>query len=381
MVGRRDSWEAAMSDANAAKPVVVIHTNDRQLVPALVAAHSLKSRSKSPHLFDVRLLRLEETPHLGKRHNQTFVPWDGDAPVLWRRDHTHGFAPLRRMVPALLGFQGRALVIDPDVFAIGDVWELLSRDMGGKAILCRQKPEWHDGRRLYSSAVMLLECSKLTHWQLEREIDDLFTGRLALGPWLALLDESPERIGLFEDVWNDQDTLTGETKLLHNTNIPTEPWKTGLPADYDQYALYDPPWLDRQKRIARRVISGEKDRRVRFQPHPDPRQEQLFFTLLQECLDEGSITTGMLRRAMRRNDLRKDAFALLARRPAEDSARAPAVDVRRARGGFAKRATGPQDVSPPDVSGLDQLVAVEMCEPTPSSGQPVSLNCSWYRPE
>ncbi len=167
------------------KPTVVIHTNDQQMVAALVSAHSLKSRSKSPHLFDVRLLRLEETPHLYKRHNQTFVWWDGDAPSVWRRHDLQSFAPLRRMVPALLGFQGRALVIDPDIFAIGDVYELLSRDMGGKAILCREKPEWREGRRLYSSAVMLLDCSKLTHWQWEREIDELFTGRLKLGPWLS----------------------------------------------------------------------------------------------------------------------------------------------------------------------------------------------------
>jgi hypothetical protein len=52
------------------KPTVVIETDDRQMVAAVVSAHSLKSRSKSSHLFDVRLLRLEETPHLYKRHNQ-----------------------------------------------------------------------------------------------------------------------------------------------------------------------------------------------------------------------------------------------------------------------------------------------------------------------
>jgi len=33
--------------------------------------------------------------------------------------------------------------------------------------------------------------------------------------------------------------------------------------------------------------------------------------LLKECVDEGSITRGYLRRAIRRQYLRKDAFALL----------------------------------------------------------------------
>jgi hypothetical protein len=77
---------------------------------------------------------------------------------------------------------------------------------------------------------MLLDCSKLTHWQWERDVDEIFRGRLKLGPWLSLLDESPDRIGLLEDEWNHRDTLTGATELLHNTTIATQPWKTGLPA-------------------------------------------------------------------------------------------------------------------------------------------------------
>ena len=36
------------------------------------------------------------------------------------------------MPPELMGYQGRAVVIDPDIFAIGDIWELLTRDMQGK---------------------------------------------------------------------------------------------------------------------------------------------------------------------------------------------------------------------------------------------------------
>jgi hypothetical protein len=294
------------------KPTAVIHTNDRQMVAALVSAHSLKSRSKTPDLFDVHLLRLEETPHLYKRHNQQFTWWDGQRPSVWRRHDLQSFAPLRRMVPALFGFQGRALVIDPDIFAIGDVYELLSRDMGDKTILCRQKSEWREGRRLFSSAVMLLDCSKLRHWQWERDIDDLFSGRLKMGPWLSLLDQPPEQIGLFEEEWNHHDTLNESTKLLHNTQISTQPWKTGLRADYHDYAPRHGAWLEGVKGMIRRMLSGEEDNTVRCQPHPDPRQEQLFFALLRECLEQGSITKRFLRRAIRRNHLREDAFALLA---------------------------------------------------------------------
>ncbi len=281
------------------------------MVAALVSAHSLKSRSKSPDRFDVRVLRLEETPSLYKRHGQTFTWWEGDGPSVWNRHDMQAFALLRRMVPAFLGFRGRALLIDPDVFAVGDVYELLSRDMGGKAILCLEK-EARKGRRVYSSAVMLLDCSRLTHWHWERELEELFAGRLMLGEWLSLMDESPERIGPFEEQWNHLDTLNESTKLLHNSRIQTQPWKTGLPADYHQFAPQHTAWIETLKRTARRVASGGEDRTVRYLPHPDPRQEQLFFLLLKECMEKGSITPAILRRAIRKNYIRKDAFGRLA---------------------------------------------------------------------
>jgi hypothetical protein len=312
-----------MPDEIGAKPVVFIHTNDRQMIPALVGAHALKARSRTPELFEVRFLRQEETPHLQKQHGQTYIRWDGEAPIRWRRTDAHSFYPLRRLVPELMGFTGRALVLDPDIFAVGDVWELLSRDMGGKAILCRQKAEERDGRRLYSSAVMLLDCAKLRHWQWAREIDDMFGHRRLLGPWISLLEEPAGSIGLFEEAWNDMDRLSADTKLLHLTEIPTQPWKTGLLADYYEYVPYDPPWLAALKHLARRVISGQGDRRVRYRPHPDPRQEALFFALLRECVDAGIVDARALRRAIRRKDLRTDAFEPLARGPTAGEAGLP----------------------------------------------------------
>ncbi len=294
------------------KPTVFIHTNDQQMLAAMVSARSLKSRSKSPHLFDVRLLRLEETAHLYHRHNQEFVWWEGDGPSVWRRQDMQSFAPLRRMVPSLLGFQGRALLLDPDVFAVGDVYDLLSRFMEGKAIRSRLGSlKVAKAGFQYSSAVMLLDCSQLTHWHWEQEIDDLFTGRLKLGPWMNLMDESPDRIGHFEEEWNHLDTLTEKTRLLHNSRILTQPWKTGLPADFHEHAPQGPLWLEPIKRAARQIAAGGKDRTVRYLRHPDPRQEQYFFKLLKECLDQGSITPQSLRQSIRKNHLRKDAFALL----------------------------------------------------------------------
>ena len=46
-------------------------------------------------------------------------------------------------------------------------------------------------------------------------------------------------------------------------------------------------------------------------PHPDPRQERLFFSLLAECLTSGEITQEFLRDEIGRGHVRPDALDLL----------------------------------------------------------------------
>jgi len=48
------------------KPTVVIHTNDKQMLGALVSAHSFRRNSREPDSFDVRMLKTSEYPELNK---------------------------------------------------------------------------------------------------------------------------------------------------------------------------------------------------------------------------------------------------------------------------------------------------------------------------
>jgi hypothetical protein len=121
----------------------------------------------------------------------------------------------------------------------------------------------------------------LTHWHWEQDIDDIFSCKLMLGPWPSLLDESPWQIGLFEEEWNHHDTLTEKTKLLHNTEIPTQPWKTGLPADYHEHAPQNLALLERVKRLARRMFPKHLGRTVFYGPQADPRKKQMSFYPLE----------------------------------------------------------------------------------------------------
>ena len=74
------------------------------------------------------------------------------------------------MPPELMSYEGRAVVVDPDVFAVQDVWELLSA-----TCRARRSCAGSGAPRHYASSVMLLDCAKLKHWKLATDFDALFT--------------------------------------------------------------------------------------------------------------------------------------------------------------------------------------------------------------
>ena len=87
------------------------------------------------------------------------VPARRDQAGMAAYDDLQSFTPLRFMPPELMGYQGRAIVIDPDVFAVGDIFELLTPRHGGQG---DHVPRPRKGPKNLASAVMLLDCAKLT---------------------------------------------------------------------------------------------------------------------------------------------------------------------------------------------------------------------------
>lgn len=292
---------------------VFVHTNHKQWIGALVAQYSMKRNSAHADKFEVRIIHHKDYPFFQEMEGKPFLR-DG-VKRLWRNEDLQSFTPLRFMPPELMSYQGRAVVVDPDIFAVGDVWELLTRDMQGKAILCRRRsgPKWWLDR-CYASSVMLLDCQKLTHWRCEEQFRAMFAFKLDYMDWIGLRQETAP-IGLFEPEWNDFDKLTSNTKLLHNTRRLTQPWKTGLPIDWtpnDRFRLFPPiGWLMR----TRRRLFGDYALLGTYRRHPDRKQERFFFGLLKECLEQGIVSEELLKEEMRQNHIRHDAFKVLEKTP------------------------------------------------------------------
>jgi len=292
---------------------VFIHTNHRQIVGALVGVHALARNSATPDAFEVELIQHKDYPFFQEFEGKEFLR-DG-ARRVWRNEDLQSFTPLRFMPPELMGYQGRCVVTDPDVFAVGDVMELLNKDMDGKAILCRPRSGAKKWEGALASSVMLLDCAKLTHWKVEESFREMFDFKRDYSDWVPLKLEPKDSIGLFENEWNDFDKLTAKTKMIHNTKRKTQPWKTGLPADFipaEKYRWFPPiKWVMR----ARRKLFGDYAFLPDYQPHPDKNQEDFFFGLLRECVEQGKISEDLIRSEMELNHVRHDALEVLDRVP------------------------------------------------------------------
>ena len=297
------------------KPCVFIQTNHKQMTGALVATHALRRYSQHNSEFDVRIIDSRDYPFFAEHEGRDYLR-DGVKRV-WLNDDLQSFTPVRFMPPQLMGYEGRAVVIDPDIFAVADIWQLLSRDMQGRAIMCRRR-SGPKGRvdRCMASSVMLLDCAKLRHWDVQAKFEAMFDFSQDYQPWVCLKEEPRDSIGLLENEWNDFDRFTPATKLLHTTRRKTQPWKTGLPTDWrpaERFRLFPPAaWIMR----ARRKLFGEYAFLGNYRRHPDRNQENFFLGLLGECLAAGTISETFLREEMAQNHLRHDVFEMLAQAPA-----------------------------------------------------------------
>lgn len=279
------------------KPTVFIQANERQMLGAKISAHSFRRNSARPDSFDVRIMTVRQFPRLLNR-GQSIVR-AGEIRE-WDPDDLQSFTPLRFAPPTLMKFSGRAVVVDPDCFAIGDVAELLDHDMGGTAVMAVPRPGHNKRPDYIATSVMLLDCGKLTHWKIDDDIDDLFAHRFDYMDWIGLKRENPETVGVLGPEWNDFDQLTADTKILHTTKRRTQPWKTGLPIDF---TLRDRGPFDFIRRMRMR----------HYEPHPDPNQEALVYSLLAELVDNGSVSKQELVGEMAANHVRHDSIDLIDR--------------------------------------------------------------------
>lgn len=195
---------------------VFVGADRSQLLAVKVLEHSIRRHASMP----VEVIPMVDLP----------VPRPADP----RNSQRTGFSFSRFCIPALADYRGRAAYMDADMLVFGDIKELWEIPFEGAKVIIQQevkhaeattKKEGAPKERKKQCAVMLLDCSRLD-WKVESIVAGMDAGRYdyeRLMFDLCILEDKDIKYGVpFE--WNSLEHFDAETRLLHYTDMLTQPW-------------------------------------------------------------------------------------------------------------------------------------------------------------
>lgn len=135
-----------------------------------------------------------------------------------------GFSFSRFRIPELCGYRGRGIYMDADMQVFTDILDLWARPFDGAHVLYADGPPAQG--RIPQFSVLLLDCEQLD-WDVDEIVRGFDEGRYAyadLMQRMCIVAPEHKRAGLpFE--WNSLEHYEpGITKLIHYTDMPTQPW-------------------------------------------------------------------------------------------------------------------------------------------------------------
>ena len=136
------------------------------------------------------------------------------------------FSNYRYLIPEICGHRGRAIWVDSDMVCLQDIGELFDAPMNGCQFLA--KSEAYQGSGSWGLSVMLIDCATC-RFDLATYFDEIDQGLYSITDMNqmtpAFLRRHPFQIGKIDPRWNEFDRFDQQTKLIHYTNLKSQPWK------------------------------------------------------------------------------------------------------------------------------------------------------------
>lgn len=274
---------------------VFIHTNNKQGIGAILAKFAIERYLPKDSDIKVEILNVDNLEEFKNFAGKKYMR--GGREISYDPKDLQSFTLSRFMPPELMGYEGRSIVIDPDIFAIGDITPLMNMDLEGKPLAaCKKKDAW-------DTSVMVMDNAKLKHWKMRDFLKALGSKQTDYVDIMSIKFE-PEIKELTRD-WNSLDKLGPETKLLHTTNRLTQPWRTGLPIDFTITPM--PKIFGIIPREPIHKLLGKYP--THYQPHPDKNIERWFLNLVKDALKAGAVTKEALQKEIDFGHVRKDLLS------------------------------------------------------------------------
>jgi hypothetical protein len=198
------------------EPVDIFVGTDRsQLLAVAVLEHSIQRHASLP----VRVTPL--------------IDLDLPEPRDIRQASRTNFSFARFAIPELKGHAGRAIYLDADMLVMRDIAELWNLPFAGATVIIQaeipdalitQAKAGAPAKRKKQCSVMLIDCAR-AHWDVHAIVGGL-DGEYdypALMEQLCILPEAEVRYGV-PFVWNSLEHHDSHTRLIHYTDMATQPW-------------------------------------------------------------------------------------------------------------------------------------------------------------
>ncbi|NEO61992.1 MAG: glycosyl transferase, partial [Moorea sp. SIO4G2] len=201
---------------------VFIGSGEASLVERKVSIYSLRKHSRRE--LDIYVFN---GTHNAIEHNDD-QPYLAPMSLRVKYRNTTEFSLYRYLIPQLCNYQGKAIYIDSDTICLTDIGELFETPLNGCDFLAKRAYST-EGKDLWGLSVMLIDCQK-SNFDLETYYDEIEQGLYSypdlarMSP--AFLAHHHYQIGELDPLWNVFDYYDNDTKLIHYTNLYTQPWKS-----------------------------------------------------------------------------------------------------------------------------------------------------------
>ncbi|MER3434707.1 MAG: glycosyl transferase [Leptolyngbya sp. ERB_1_1] len=196
---------------------VFIGSGEASLIERKVAIYSLRKHTNRA----VDIYVLNGTHNAIERNNQDPVLAPMSLEIKYR--NVTEFSLYRYLIPEICNYQGRAIYIDSDTVCLSDISELFETDLAGSDFLTKR-----ESSEIWGLSVMLIDCEKC-RFDLETYCAEIDQGLYSYSDFTQMrsrfLQYHPFSIAELDPNWNVFDFCDSNTKLIHYTNLYTQPWK------------------------------------------------------------------------------------------------------------------------------------------------------------
>ena len=207
---------------NSTKVRVFIGSGEASLLERKTLIHSLRKNSKSE--LDIYVFNGTHNSIEKNDEQPTLAPMSLEV----KYQNVTEFSLYRFLIPALCDYEGKAIFMDSDTICLDDIEDLFNADMQDYHFLAKRSAYNEREANLWGLSVMLIDCEKCK-FDLDVYVKEIAEGLYSYSDFTNMspkfLKYHPFKIGDIDPLWNVFDRYDENTKLIHYTNLYTQPWK------------------------------------------------------------------------------------------------------------------------------------------------------------